>query len=253
MMATKRPASILRQAVNSGDPVSIEEATRLVGDTAQASRALTYLAARGEYVKVRQRLWVRAGAPADPHRLGARVTAPYAFSYGTALALHGAGSAARSEVLISSHHRFEAFEFEGMAYRRTLPWYEDGRVKITVGPEFVWATTPERTLAECVRVPADAGGIPEVLRGAGALPKMDPKVLLEWVDRYGEASLAARLGFVLEVVGRPSEELALLPDLEGRRPKAKVYLEPGVRGGRFLRRWNLIVPAHVLPSQTVPV
>jgi predicted transcriptional regulator of viral defense system len=170
----------------------------------------------------------------------------------TALALHGAGPAERSEILISSPHRFETFEFEGMVYRHVRRWFAEGRVKVTVGPEFVWATGPERTLVECLRVPADAGGISEVLRAAGALPRMDPKKLLEWADRYGEAALAARLGFALETTGRPTEELAVLRDLERRRPKAKVYLRPGTRGGRFVRRWNLIVPEHLQPAEAEP-
>lgn len=251
-MATQKPASVLRDAFARGDPLSLEEAARLVGGRAQASRALTYLAERGVFVKVRQRLWVRAGAPADPYRLGARVTSPYGFAYGTALALHGATSAQRSEVLISSPRRFEAFEFEGVAYRRAMPWFEDGRVKVTVGPEFVWATSPERTLVECVRVPADGGGMAELVRAAGGLPRLNPEELLAWVDRYSEANLAARLGFLLETVGRPAEELVALPELERRRPKAKVYLQPGARGGRFLRRWNLIVPEHLLSPQAEP-
>lgn len=248
-MATKQPASILREELMKGDPLSQEEAARLAGSHAQASRALSYLAERGTFIKVRKRLWVRAGAPVDPYRLGARVTSPYTFAYGTALALHGAASAERSEVLISSPHRFEAFEFEGVAYRRALPWFEDGRARVTVGPEFVWVTTPERTLVECIRVPADTGGMTEVLRAAGALPPMDPAQLLAWTDRYGEANLAARLGFVLETVGRPTEELAALPELERRRPKSKVYLLPGTRGGRLLSRWNLIAPESLLASQ----
>jgi predicted transcriptional regulator of viral defense system len=251
-MATKRPASVLREEFARGDPLSLEEAARLAGGVSQASQALTYLAEQGVFTNVRQRLWVRSGAPVDPYRLGARVTSPYAFAYGTALALHGAGSAERSEILISSPRRFETFEFEGGAYRRVRPWFEDGRAKVTVGPEFVWATTPERTLVECVRVPTDAGGISEVLRAGGALPRLDPQKVLEWADRFGEANLAARLGFVLETVGRPREELAVLPELERRRPKAKAYLQPGTRGGRFVARWNLIVPEHLLAPQAEP-
>ncbi len=155
-MATRRPATVLREAFAPGDPVSLDEAAAVLhGDRGRASKALTYLAESGYFEKVRQRLWVRVGTSPNPYRLGARVASPYAFAYGTALALHP--------------RRFETFEYDGALYRRALPWPEGALVKVSVGPEFVWTTTPERTLVDCVRVPANAGGIAELLRAISAL------------------------------------------------------------------------------------
>ena len=244
-MATKRPATLLREAFAPGDPVALDEAAAVLGgDAGAASQALTHLARNGYFEKVRQRLWVRSGAPVDPYRLGARVTSPYAFAYGTALTLHGGGSAERSELLVASPRRFEAFEHDGVLYRRALPWPPDALVRISVGPEFVWATTPERTLVDCVRVPANAGGMAELLRGVIGLGSLDSEQLLRWVDHFGEANLAARLGFVLEASGL-GDDPRLLTELERRRPQARVYLEPGTRGGRLVGRWNVIVPEHL--------
>lgn len=244
-MATPRPASLFREVFVPGDPVSLDEAAaRLSGNRHAASKALTYLAEKGYFEKVRQRLWVRSGAPVDPYRLGARVAAPYAFAYGSALALHGAAAAERSEMLIASPHRFETFEYDQLLYRRALPWPEGALVKISVGPELVWSTTVERALVDCVRVPDNAGGMAELLRGLGALPRPGRAQVLRWVDHYGEASLAARLGFVLEAT-ELSQDPTLLLELERRRPSARVYLEAGSRGGRLVRRWNVIVPDHL--------
>lgn len=243
-MTTPRPATLLREAFLPGDPVSLgEAAARLNGNERAASKALTYLADKGYFERVRQRLWVRSGATPNPYRLGSRVISPYAFAYGTALALHGAGSAERSEVLVASPHRFEAFEYDGLLYRRALPWPEDALVKVSVGPEFVWTTTPERTLVDCVRMPANAGGMAELLRGLSALPPLDGAQVLRWVDHYSEANLAARLGYVLESLDL--SDPTLLGELERRRPRARAYLEPGARGGNVVRRWNVIVPAHL--------
>ncbi len=248
-MATRRPATVLREAFAPGDPVSLDEAAAVLhGDRGRASKALTYLAESGYFEKVRQRLWVRVGTSPNPYRLGARVASPYAFAYGTALALHGAAASPRSEVLVSSPRRFETFEYGGALYRRALPWPEGALVKVSVGPEFVWTTTPERTLVDCVRVPANAGGIAELLRAISALPRLDGEELLRWVDHYGEANLAARLGFVLESGELTDRDAKLLEELERRRPQARVYLEPGTRGGRLLQRWKLIVPRHLLFS-----
>jgi predicted transcriptional regulator of viral defense system len=245
-MTTQRPATLLREAFLPGDPVSlVEAAARLNGNERAASKALTYLADKGYFERVRQRLWVRSGATPDPYRLGARVISPYAFAYGTALALHGAASAERSEVLVASPHRFESFEYEGLLYRRALPWPEDALVKVSVGPEFVWTTTPERTLVDCVRMPANAGGMAELLRGVSALPPLDGRQALRWVDHFGEANLAARLGYVLESLDLAGRDATLLDELERRRPRARIYLDPGTRGGNVVPRWNVIVPAHL--------
>lgn len=248
-MTTARPATLLREAFVPGDPTSLDEAAAHVrGNHRAASKALTYLASKGYFEKVRQRLWVRAGADPNPYRLGARVTSPYAFVYGSALALHGAATAERSEVLIASPRRFEAFEYGGLLYRRALPWPEGALVRVSIGPELVWTTTAARTLVDCVRVPTNAGGIAELMRGASALPPLDGEELLRWVDHYAEANLAARLGFVLESSDLVGPDAKLLEELERRRPQARVYLEPGRRGGTLLQRWKLIVPSHLLLS-----
>lgn len=247
-MTTQRPATVLREAFLPGDPVSLEEAAaRLNGNERAASKALTYLADKGYFERVRQRLWVRSGASPNPYRLGARVVSPYAFAYGTALALHGAGSAERSELLVASPHRFEAFDYDGLLYRRALPWPEDALVEVSVGPEFAWTTTRERTLVDCVRVPANAGGISEVLRGVSGLGSLDSDALLRWVDLYGEANVAGRLGFVLEA-SDVAVDPRLFYELERRRPQARVYLEPRTRGGTLSRRWNVIVRDHLRPA-----
>jgi predicted transcriptional regulator of viral defense system len=140
----------------------------------------------------------------------------------------------------------------GVLYRRALPWPEGAVAKIPVGPEFVSATTLERTLVDCVRVSSNAGGISEILRGISGLGALDPDEVLRWVDLYGEANLAGRLGFVLEASDLTVEG-RLFYELERRRPQARVYLEPGMRGGTLARRWNVIVPEHLRRAPREPV
>ena len=246
---TTKPIPKFRDAVRPGDPVSLEEAARHFGGSlSKASASLTRLAKQGLFVRVRQRLWVRAGDPVDPYRLGARVTAPYAFSYGTALSLHGAAASERSEVLVSSPHRFDSFEYEGIRYRHTHPWFEDGSVRVSVGQEFVWATSPERTLVECARVPSNAGGVAELLRSVSGVPELDRDELLKWVDHYGDATVASRLGYLLQATERPEREVNVLPALERRRPSFPGYFDPGKRKGKLVSRWNLLVPPELLES-----
>jgi predicted transcriptional regulator of viral defense system len=245
-MTTTGPAATVREALLPGDPISLDEAVELAGvGRRSAVLALNHLVGRGDLELVRQRLWVRRGAPADPYRLAARVAKPYAFAYGSALALHGAGPSERGELLVSSPHRFTSFEFAGMRYRWARPWIDDGLASVTVGPEFVRTTNPERTLVDCVRVPANAGGVEELSRAIDMLPVLDADEVVRWVDAHAEASTAARLGYLLERSGLHELGTPLMRALLQRRPKHRVYLGERRRGGRLVSRWNLIVPPHL--------
>lgn len=245
-MATKSPAATIRDALLPGDPISLDEAVELTHASREgAILALNHLSGRGDLAPVRQRLWVRGGAAPDPYRLAARITQPYAFVYGSALALAGAGPAERSEVLISSAHRFSAFEFAGMRYRWARPWIDEDIVRVSVGPEFVGTTSPERTIVDCVRIPSNAGGIEELARAMDMLPVLEVEGVLRWVDRYNEAALAARLGYLLESSGLHGPQTPLIRALLKRRPSHRVYLTDRRPGGRLVSRWNVIVPPRL--------
>ena len=241
---------LIRDALLPGNPISLDEAVALTGAARQnVGLALSHLVGRGHLELVRQRLWVRSGAPPDPYRLAARVAAPYAFVYGTALALHGVGSAERSEVLVSSPHRFNGFAFAGTGYRWARPWIDDGLTSVTVGPEFVRVTTIERTLVDCARMPANAGGVEELARAIDMLSTLDGAEVVRWVDHYAEAVLPARLGYLLERSGLYGPDTSLVGALWERRPAHRVYLADRRPGGRLVSRWNLIVPAHLAPDR----
>ena len=248
-MTTKSPSAVIRDALLPGEPVSLDEAVRLTNTSRQATvLALNHLTGRGDLVLVRQRLWVRSGTAPDPYRLGARIAQPYAFVYGSALALSGAGPAERSEVLVSSSHRFSTFEFAGMRYRWARPWIEEGVIRVSVGAEFVQTTSPERTLVDCVRVPSNAGGIDELARAIDMLPVLDAEEVARWVDRYQEAATAARLGYLLELSGLHGPETPLIRALHKRRPTHRIYLAERRPGGRLVARWNLIVSPYFTGS-----
>ncbi len=114
-----------------------------------------------------------------------------------------------------------------------------------MGSEFVWTTRPERTLVDCVRVPANAGGVEELARAIDMLPVLDHEKVLHWVDRYGEVTTAARLGYLLELSGVHGPKTPLIRALLERRPSHRVYLADRRPGGRLVSRWNLIVPPHL--------
>lgn len=104
-------------------------------------------------------------------------------------------------------------------------------------------TGPERTLVDCFAALRYAGGLEEVMESAEAIPALDLEALGAYLDLLDERRLFAILGFFLE---RQAQRFfvppAFLDRLERARPASKVYLDKHQRGGRLVRRWNLIVP-----------
>jgi predicted transcriptional regulator of viral defense system len=110
--------------------------------------------------------------------------------------------------------------------------------------QVVQVTGPERTLVEGFRRPALVGGLEELVTSAGGFPTLDLDLLARVLRQYDAANLWAATGWFLERFQQhfhvPSKTLA---SLERHRPRSPQYLERGSRGGVFVARWNLILPA----------
>ena len=104
-------------------------------------------------------------------------------------------------------------------------------------------TGPERTLVEGFRRPSLVGGHEELLVSAGGFAALDLDLLADVLRHYGAAKLWAATGWFLERFRNRfhiSEDV--LERWEKGVPASPQYLDRGQRGGRFFRRWNLIVP-----------
>lgn len=177
-MTSKRPATILRDALSPGDPLSLDEATQLVGgDRRVASRALEYLVDRGDFRMVRKRLAVKAGAAR------ALIASQASSSRGRCIAGHGPG---------------------------------------------------DRTACHDSRSGGSSSGSP-----TWSAPSSTASGF--------QGTRASRLGFLLAQAGRPFDESHLLLELERRRSRSPVYLDPTRTGGHLVARWNVIV-AKIFPD-----
>lgn len=111
-------------------------------------------------------------------------------------------------------------------------------------------TGPERTLVDGFRRPDRVGGLGELVESAAGFGVLDLKLLARLLEAYGEKSLWAATGWFLERYRKtfftPDDVLAAF---EARRPKAPHYADPRHRGGRFVRRWNLILPEALVGAQ----
>jgi predicted transcriptional regulator of viral defense system len=104
-------------------------------------------------------------------------------------------------------------------------------------------TGPERTLVDCLTTLRYAGGLEEVLQSLRGVPAFDLDRLAGYLNALDQRRAFAIVGAYLE---QEAERLfvpsAYLEHLAKQVPRSPIYLARARGGGRFLRRWNLIVP-----------
>lgn len=246
---------------------------RVLGNDARALRQvhnrLYYHTRRGRIVAVGGGLYaaIPPGAdpatyPVDPYLIAAHSAPGAILCLHTALELHGVAyslfNVKTCYAAVSRHAR----TWRGVTYRtliypaalRRRGIAEIGTATMDRSGLPVRVTTLERTLVDTLATPAAAGGVEEVWRSLGAVQYLDTTAVVDYVERLGSATTAARVGFFLEqhqrTLGVPDD---VLERLEAMRPLAIHYFSRNEhrahRDGVLRKRWHLVVPT-TLVNQT---
>lgn len=199
----------------------------------------------------------------DPYLVAAAVRPDAVFCHHSALELHGQAHSLWHVVTVYTRRRRAPvplgssrivflvhppvmrrgrrgeLDIEEMLRRWTRPMTRAGH-SLTV-------TGPERTLVEGFRSLRWVGGVDELVESATGFVTLNLNELSEILTLYDSPRLWAAVGWFLE---RNQGKLFLpdsfLEDLSRHRPKSPVYLEPGRVGAAYVRRWNLLVPRHLI-------
>ncbi len=112
----------------------------------------------------------------------------------------------------------------------------------------VHVTNLERTFVDTLHRPDLSGSWEEIWRSLESIQFLDLDQVLRYTRLLGNATTAARVGFFLE---QHADSLMVkeknLAAFERLRPKHPTYLDRSQRqAGRFVTRWNLMVPTEVL-------
>jgi predicted transcriptional regulator of viral defense system len=217
---------------------------------------LDYHQATGRIVAVRRGLYATVPpgstpefAPVDTYLVGALGCTWGVLAYHTALELHGLAHSTFETVQILVPRPQRGWRFKGVTYRPVRPRESLGEVALALGVETMdrlgldlQVTTVARTLVDVLDRPDLAGGWEEVWRSLEGLRMVEAEELLAYIDRLGNATTSALVGFFLEQhrEGLNVNEETLMA-LETMRPRGKQYLDRA-EGGRLAKRWNLIVP-----------
>ena len=219
---------------------------------------------QGRIVRVKRGLFVSAdpdaadGPPLAPDfvALAARMAPDAAAAYHTALEAHGCAQSLFERFTFVTWTRTRSVEFMGRRIVPVLP--RAPLVKRDGGEPWidsldragldVRVTSLERTVADVLDRPDLAGGVEEVWRSLMALPAIDPEAMLDYVRTLDNHTLAARVGYFLDM--RRDELAVPASTLEALRPllpSQPVYLDRAL-GGRLNARWRLIVPREITDS-----
>lgn len=239
---------------------SLGQAARAFGQRNRRTtiERLRYHVSTGRLKAVARGIYAVVPAGVEPGRfipdaflVAAAVRPDAVFSHHSAFELLGAAHSVWNVVTVVTGARRRPLDLErGRIHflARPAPLVRANRLDLGVrtvdrSGQTLRVTGLERTLVDSFREPAHAGGVVELVESASGLAVLDLKLLWRVLSAYGEKGLFAGVGWLLE---RQQRDL-FVPDtflarLEKRRPRSPHYLLRGERGGRLVRRWNLILP-----------
>lgn len=182
----------------------------------------------------------------NPLFIANRLVDPCYVSYWSALHFHGLTTQPPRTVFCATTRKKNPLNFRGQTYRYVLvkPHKFFGYRRELVGGLPVLVADEAKTIVDGLDQPRYAGGLSEVAQGlSAALPGLDLTLLVDYAVRMADKSLASRLGYLLERLGRPADGL---PVSEGA-----VALDPErPRTGAHDTRWRVVV--NVPPDQLFP-
>jgi predicted transcriptional regulator of viral defense system len=177
------------------------------------------------------------------------------FSHHTALELLGAGHSLWYVCTLFCHHpptpvalgeqciQFLAHPLAMLKKEQALLGVRKGERK----GRTVKFTGPERTLVEGFRQPHWVGGPEEFISSASGFGSLDLALLKKILLTYDQSNLWASVGWFLEQYQKQFYVPDLyLNELAEKRPSRPRYLVRSYRGGTLNKRWNLIIPNHLL-------
>jgi len=230
---------------------------------ARAGEALlAYHRKTGRVVRVRRGLYavIPRGAdpesyPVDPFLVAAKLTPDAVLSHHTALEFHGRAYSVREYFTYSASRplpplKFRAHVFRGAKFPGALRRAGKESFGVSAAERAgleVRVTSLERTLVDVLDRPDLSGSWEEIWRSLESVEFFDLDKVVDYALLLGNATTGAKVGFFLEQHREPlmveDRHLKALNDLRPRQPH---YLDRTRRkSGRFMSKWNLVVPREV--------
>ena len=265
MSTTRQVKSLNTDTFLRTHPVfTLEELAAALGSdrpTAAAKDRLKYHAARGRVKKIERGLYAAIPPGREPTRYqpdrylaAAALRRTGIFSHHAALELLGAAHSEWNVCTLFTSRRRRPLDLGNIqvqflghpAVLRRAKQQDLGIREVERSGNALRVTGPERTLVDGFRQPRWAGGLEELVESAAGFGVLDLDMLWTVLEAYDQSILWGSVGWFLERYESrffvPAEYLARL---ESKRPISPSYVPRSERGGVFVRRWNLVLPASL--------
>lgn len=120
-----------------------------------------------------------------------------------------------------------------------------GTKPIWVGSNKILVSDPSRTIVDLFDDPSLAGGmtvVRDLFAEYLASEHKNVSLLIDYANRLGNKAVFKRMGFLIETLGGENQEV--LDSIQGKISKGYSKFDPTIENTKFIRRWNLSVPAY---------
>jgi predicted transcriptional regulator of viral defense system len=212
--------------------------------SAQAARLLRRMQAEGLAARLERGKYLLLGlSPEEPLSnplfIGSHLLTPAYVSFWSALHFHGFTEQVPQRVFLAVTRQKRPVVFHGVTYQfvRLPPRLFFGYRRETLGGLPLTVADEAKAIVDSLLLPRYAGGVEEVakaLRTALQEQRVESGTLIEYARRCESDSLNGRLGFLLEALGQPTDDLP--------PPGGPLCLDPGrPRQGEYHPRWKVYV------------
>jgi len=224
---------------------------------------LSYYTKTGRLLRVRRGLYLTVPyghtpekCPVDPYLVASKMAPDSVLAYHTALELYGKAYSVREDLFYLTGSGARPLNFRGQRYRGVaFPRKLMGKNMESFGVAIVEragldikVTSLERTLVDALDRPSLCGTWEEIWRSMEMVEFFDLDKVVEYTTHLGNATTAAKVGFFLEqhkeTLMSDEDHLDRLMALKPAKPHYMVH--KGREAGRFMKRWNLVVPEEIL-------
>lgn len=224
---------------------TMTDVCNLVGNKKTASSLVLRLVKKGLAKKIKNNLYTcinaaDGSAVASRYHTACAINSTAYLSHHSAFEYFGVANQVFYEMYVSSRIRFSDFEFEGITYKFVASKINDGIIapKNTQG---IRVTSMERTVVDSLKDYEKIGGLEELLNCITAIPYLNEKQLIIFLDAYDLQFLYQKTGFVLAHY----KDMLQISDQFIHYCKSKIgkstrYLTKN--DGRYCSEWKLVVP-----------
>jgi predicted transcriptional regulator of viral defense system len=229
---------------------SLNDINKHYTNTEAARSAVKSLLRNGLAVKIRNNLYTcisgETQAPlANRFQIASAISPTAHISHHTAMEYYGVCVQVFYEVYVSSETMFNSFEFDGYVYKCVVSKCGEGIEEIEYSGG-IKVTDRERTVIDSIKDMEKIAGAEEVLANIEGLARLNEDKMLKYLAHYQNQFLYQKTGFILESLQQKfGLSNTFFETCENKAGKSKRYLTKDAVGGKYCRKWKLVVPDYL--------